>query len=167
MGIIISSFVGCGRRYFQAENADKKLRMVNYLNDGEDDDSFVNGVLEKASDNDIVFVPADKRTRTVLNDNKIEYDVYYPSFERRGEFIENEVRKHTNPNIIRDINNNFREWIEDIDNDDSETCYKHKLVESGKYIGNDPLMMAYVKQVLDNRKQCDIKKEEETENDQD
>ena len=45
--------------------------------------------------------------------------MFYPSAERRGEFIENQVRKRSNPKDIRELDKNFEEWVNDIDNDES------------------------------------------------
>lgn len=154
MGIIISSFIGCGREYLKNTYGDKAkifdavdeipLTDIDGKINADLIEGYINKVLEVVDDNDIVFIGASKSLREALNEQKIDYDLFYPSKERRGEFIENQVRKRSNPKIIQNLDRNFDKWIEEIDNDEAENCYKHKLSHQGEFIGNTPIIMQYI-----------------------
>lgn len=141
MGIIISSFIGCGKSFLNNIHGDKvKIFDASSVNL----DSIVNEVMGVVDDYDIVFIPASENVRELFNEQNIDYDVFYPSKERRGEFIENQVRKRAKPDIIRDLDKNFEKWVQEIDDDESSNCYKHKLSNIGEFIGNSSIIMQYI-----------------------
>ncbi len=141
MGIIISSFIGCGKTYLTNINSDKiKIFDASDINK----ESIVNEVMGNVDKYDIVFIPSDKEIRSLFDEQNIDYDLFYPSDNRRGEFIENQVRKRNKPDIIRNLDKNFNEWIQEIDNSEATNCYKHKLSNFGEYIGNDYAIMQYI-----------------------
>ena len=154
MGIIISSFIGCGREYLKNTYGDKikifdaieevPLTDIDGKTNGDLIEGYVNKVMDIIDDNDIVFIATSKEVREAFTEKNIDYDLFYPSKERRGEFIENQVRKRTNSKIIQSLDRNFDKWIDEIDNDESENCYKHKLANRGEFIGNTPVIMQYI-----------------------
>ena len=154
MGIIISCFTGCGREFLKNTHGDKAkifdavaempLTDIDGKINGDLLESYFNKVMSVVDENDIVFVDASTAVRDKLNENNVDYDVFYPSTERRGEFIENQVRKRTNSKVIQSLDRNFEKWVQAIDNDESENCYKHKLTNKGEYIGNTPIIMQYI-----------------------
>ena len=109
--------------------------------------------MDYVGDNDIVFIGSDKPILDVFDKNNVDYDVFYPSVERKNEFIENQVRKRAPHNIIRDMDMHFNEWIDDIDGNNSPNCYKHKMNNKGEYIGNMPLIMQYIDTLKNQPKQ--------------
>lgn len=154
MGIIISSFIGCGREYFK-NTYGKKAKIFDAVEeipltdiDGTTNQDLLeecyNKVMSVVDNYDIVFIPSSSDMRGIFNEHNTDYDIFYPSSERRGEFIENQVIKRTNPKIIRELDKNFEEWVDDIDNDESQNCYKHKLSNKGEFIGNSPIIMQYI-----------------------
>ena len=160
MGIIISCFTGCGREFLKNTHGDKvkifdavaemPLTDVDGKVNGDLLESYFNKVMSVVDENDIVFVDASTAVRDKLNENNVDYDVFYPSFERRGEFIENQVRKRTNPKIIRSLDKDFEKWVKEIDDDESPNCYKHKLNNQGEFIGNAPIIMQYINSLNQN-----------------
>ena len=155
MGIIISSFIGCGREYLKNTYGDKvkifdaieSIPLVLDENGKASDDvleSYYNEVMDSVDDNDIVFIGSSEDVRDYFNFKDVDYDLFYPSAERRGEFIENQVRKRTNPKVIQSLDRNFEKWVQAIDDGESENCYKHKLTNKGEYIGNTPIIMQYI-----------------------
>ena len=150
MGIILSSFVGCGREFIKNTHGDK-VKIFDAVkdvqideNDNDSIDSYFNVVMSQVNDNDIVFIGFSEKIRNKFNENNIDYDVFYPDKNRRREFIENQVRKRARPNDIRDIDKNFEKWVDDIENDESPNCYKHKLANQGEFIGNNAIIMQYI-----------------------
>ena len=160
MGIIISSFVGCGREYLKNTHGNKvkifdavdeiPLTDVDGATNQDLLEEYYNKVMSVVDDYDIVFIPSAKSVRDVFNDNGVDYDIFYPSADRRKEFIENQVRKRTKPNVIRTLDKNFEKWVDEIDDDESPNCYKHKLNNQGEFIGNEPAIMQYINSVNQN-----------------
>lgn len=158
MGIIISSFIGCGKTFLNNTYGDKvKIFDASNVNL----DSIVNEVMGIVDNYDIVFIPSSENVRDLFNEQNIDYDVFYPSKERRGEFIENQVRKRARPNIIRDLDKNFEKWVQEIDDDESSNCYKHKLSNMGEFIGNSSIIMQYIDSIK-NQPQGQTQVQEET-----
>ena len=148
MSIIVSAFKGCGRTFFMEANNDK-VKIFEKRGSLENDE--LDEIMNTLNDYDIVFIDSDEKTRTLLEDRNIDFDVFYPSKERRGEFIENEVRKKTPMKDIRELDINFDKWIDQIDNDTSENCHKHQLKNYNQFIGNNQLIIDYIN-FLNNRK---------------
>lgn len=154
MGIIVSSFIGCGREYLKNTYGDKvkifdavaeiPLTDINGNTNAELIEGYVNKVMDIIDDNDIVFIGSSPQIREAFNEKNIDYDLFYPSADRRREFIENQVRKRTSPKIIQSLDKNFDKWVQEIDDDEAENCYKHKLSNQGEYVGNSPAIMQYI-----------------------
>ena len=158
MGIIISSFTGCGKTFLTNTYGDKaKIFDASSVNL----DSIVNEVMGVIDNYDIVFIPASENVRELFNEQNIDYDVFYPSKERRGEFIENQVRKRAKPNVIRSLDKNFEKWIQEIDDDEASNCYKHKLSNTGEFISNSSIIMQYIDSIK-NQPQGQTQVQEET-----
>ena len=154
MGIIVSSFIGCGREYLKNTYGDKvkifdavaEIPLTD-IDDGINADmldAYHNKVMDVVDEYDIVFIGASTQVRDYFNEKGIDYDLFYPSAERRGEFIENSVRKRVPPKEIQKLDKNFDKWVQAIDDDESPNCYKHKLANKGEYIGNTPIIMQYI-----------------------
>ena len=154
MGIILSSFRGCGRQFIKNTHGDKvkifdavesmPITDIDGKVNGDLLEEYVNKVMDVVDENDIVFIDSAKQIREAFNEKGIDYDVFYPAKERRGEFIENQVRKRAKPTEIRDLDKNFEKWVQDIDDDEASNCYKHKLSNMGEFIGNSPIIMQYI-----------------------
>ena len=145
MGIILSVFKGCGRTYFKGVDKGKTkiFDAVVGLENGLPED-YVDRVMEKVPDNDIVFINSDKIVRDAFNQRGINYDLFYPSKERKIEFVENLVRKRLSSSEIRDFDRNFDKMVDEIDDEESDNYFKHKLVEKGHFLANDGAIMSYV-----------------------
>ena len=174
MGIIISSFIGCGREFLKNTHGNK-IKIFDAVEDilldeknKESLEKYYNTVMDSVDGNDIVFIGSSENIRSIFNENKVDYDVFYPSNDRRGEFIENQVRKRANPNVIRDIDKNFNEMVKSIDDDESENCYKHKMANRGEFIGNSPIIMQYIDSIKNSPKVQEnvVKENNEVKNDE-
>ena len=151
MGIILSCFKGIGKTYLENTKG-KEIKIVDLTELDSNDGEFVDKVLSEAEENDIVYVASDDATRSALNDRNVNYDLFYPSKGRRKEFVENEVRKHSNPTAIRLLDTNFESLIDDIEEYDYDNCFKHRLGDFGQFIGNNSTLLAYIAETSKNRK---------------
>lgn len=148
MGIILSCFKGIGKTYLintQGKNA-KILDLSEY-----DGDDLFGVVKDGVNENDIVFVNCTNYVMECLDGNNMDYDLFYPSKGRRKEFIENEVRKHTKSSEIRIFDRDFEMMIDEVEDNESDNCFKHCLSNFGEFIGNNPIILSYI---------SDLKKEE-------
>ena len=154
MGIIVSSFIGCGREFFKNVYGDK-IKIFDAVDeipltdiDGKINsdllDGYVNETLNATNNSDIVFIDFSNTVRNAFDERNIDYDLFYPSKERKNEFIENQVIKRTKPKDIQTLDRNFEKWVDEIDDDKTDNCYKHKLANKGEFIGNTPLIMQYI-----------------------
>ena len=159
MGILISSFPGCGKTYLMNTHGSKAkmLDATTLMGEGQDGEYdynlWVDNIMDEVDDYDIVFVPVAERLLEVLNNRKIDYDIFYPSKDRRKEFLENMVRKRALRNDIMMLDREFDKIVDRIDAIESDNCYKHKMEELGHFIGNDAAIMQYINNVeLNNKK---------------
>lgn len=147
MGIILSSFVGCGKTFFTNQYGDRiKIEDVS----DKKLEEIVDYVTEIIDDRDIVFIPSSLSVRELFEKREIDYDVFYPSKERRLEFIENLVRKRVKSDEIREFDVNFERFINEIDGDRSKNCYKHKLSNANEFIGNSIVILEYLNKIIGN-----------------
>lgn len=163
MGIVLSSFPGCGKEYFR-NTYGSKVKTIDLTEEyGEDSDygDFANRVLSVVDQYDIVFVGATASVINALNERGVDYDVFYPSTGRRKEFLENWVRKHEKPDTIRKHDQSFDKMVSFIDDIEAPTCYKHKLEGFGEFIGNSPIIMQYVTSIQEKGKQTKNSKTDE------
>lgn len=145
MGIIISSFVGCGKHYMMSNN-EKGIKLVDMDSVGDfgNVDEYVKRAVELSADNDIVFVSASDEVRACLDEFGVDFDVFYPSKDRRIEFIENQVHKRTKGNLIAELDHNFDKMVDDIDACHYKTQHNHKLEGFGEFLGNNKLIVRYL-----------------------
>lgn len=151
MGIIISSFRGCGKTYLQNTYGDK-IVIKESIPSGDIDNTYVQNTLDLTDKSDIVFVPSTKEVRNALNEHNVDYDLFYPSKNRRLEFVENQARKRMKMQSIQEMDNNFDKWIDEIDSDESNNCFKHKLENRNEFIGNDSTIMNYINNIQESQK---------------
>ena len=155
MGIIISSFPGCGKSYLMNTHGDKAKMLDAFTPElvgdsgdgGYDYNVWVDKIMNVVDEYDIVFVPVAEKMLETLNKREIDYDIFYPSKERRKEFLENMVRKRVFSKDIMMFDRDFDKIVDRIDAIESDNCYKHKMEEPGHFIGNDAAIMQYVNNI--------------------
>ena len=146
MGIIVSSTLGCGKDELINEYSDKiKIDDISSI---EIDDEFINKVNDLSSDSDILFVGSSKDVIDKLIESKIDFDLFYPSKERRMEFIENQVKIRAPFDIIRNLDMNFAKNINRIDSIEGDNVYKHKMSNKGEYIYNSNKILKYIENII-------------------
>jgi hypothetical protein len=148
MGIIISSFPGCGKEYLTNTHGSKaKILNARTLMGEEEEQDFyalVDKMMDVVNDYDIIFIPVADELLNILDERKIDYDLFYPSKDRRKEFLENMVRKRAPRDSVMVLDREFDKIVERLDGIESENCYKHKLEDAGQFIGNQPIIMSYI-----------------------
>lgn len=149
MGIIVSSFKGCGRSFFKhmTNGKAKVFDAVVGLENGLSED-YIERILSVVDNNDVVFVNFDKIVRDQLEEQHVDYDLFYPSKNRRLEFLENQVRKKADRKEIQELDLNFDKWVDEVEEDKSPHCFKHKLSNLGEFLGNNPMLMDYINVII-------------------
>lgn len=146
MGVIISSTLGCGKDELINEYSDKIK--IDDISDIEIDDEFINKVNDLSDDNDILFVGSSNGVIDKLIESKIDFDLFYPSEERRMEFIENQVKARAPFDVIRNLDMNFTKDVSRIDSIESENVYKHKMLNRGEYIYSNKKILKYIENII-------------------
>ena len=152
MGIIISSFPGCGKEYLTNTHGSKaKILIARTLMGEEEEQNYdhyfyvlVDKMMNVVNDYDIIFIPVAEELLNIMDERKIDYDLFYPSKDRRKEFLENMVRKRAPRDKIMVLDREFDKIVDRLDGIESENCYKHKLENAGQFIGNQPIIMSYI-----------------------
>lgn len=154
MGIIVSGFPGCGRRYLKDNCRDgitvENVKVSDYNSDGFPD-NYVDYVLSIVDKTDIVLISSHPAICEELNSRGVDFNLFYPERSRRNEFVENFVLAHKPAKQIQEIDNKWTEWIDLIEERTLEHCFKHSL-SKGQFIGNFPMMNEYVYNILRSNK---------------
>jgi hypothetical protein len=154
MGVIVSGFPGCGRRYLKTNCRDgitvENVKVSDYDSDGFPD-NYVDYVLSIVDKTDIVLISSHPAICEELNSRGVDFNLFYPERSRRNEFVENFVMAHKPAKQIQEIDNKWTEWIDLIEERTLEHCFKHSL-SKGQFIGNFSMMNAYVYNLLNGNK---------------
>lgn len=155
MGIILSAFIGIGKEEIISTYG-SNIKILDLDNKSMIDEvppgNFVDDISSKVGDYDIVFIPTTKLIREELERRNIDYDLYYPSKERRQELILKFVGSRMPFTDIATFDTNYNKYIDEIDSDESPNCYKHKLSEGGQFLWNDQVIIRYIQSVIENAK---------------
>lgn len=140
MGIVIVSTLGCGKTYLKNIVKDKVKTQDFEFSEG----TSIDDAIELIDENDITFVPYSKDNVNMLEESSIDYDLFYPSKERRIEFIANAVGKRMKGKEISVLDKSFDSTIDEIESLELEHGYLHKLNNQGEFLGNYPQLIGYL-----------------------
>lgn len=151
MGIIVSTMVGMGADYMTSALS-TEIRILNLLHDERPASDIVDEVSSNVGANDIVFVPMSEDVISELCDRRIDFDVFYPTKERRIEIIEGFVRNKVSHAIIAETDRNFNKIIDFIEKKDSECCHKHRMDGKGQDVANNSMLAEYIQGIESEKK---------------
>jgi adenylate kinase family enzyme len=153
MGIIISGFAGIGKTTLQKNNSnvidlessDFKWIYQNSENESMDKEkrkgvsnriqnplwplNYVNEIIKKASEYDIVLISQDLDMRNCLRNHGCMYYVCFPRKECKQEYLERYKNRGNNEKFISIVNENFENWIEALMKEDNKI-----IMEPGEYL---------------------------------
>lgn len=141
--ILVSAFPGLGKTYLYQQYKDK-LKILD-LNTGrfEGEDfpgNYIAEVEKRLNDYDLILLSSDRNVRYALNDAGLDFDLFYPSKERKNELIEIYVTNRKSRNFIMNLDHNFYDLIDEIEDEDLEHCFKHKLDKPHRFISQYDLL---------------------------
>lgn len=151
--VIVSAFPGMGKTYaYNLFNKDIKVMDSDssYFSKDNFPSNYIQHIKENIPNYDLIFISSHKEVRDLLEIEGIDFDLFYPDKERKNEFIENYVTRHSKMDFIRKVDNNWNDWINSIELDDSSHCHTHCLKNKGEFIGNNPMILQYINQVKSN-----------------
>lgn len=151
--VLISAFPGMGKTYaYNLFNKDVKVLDLdtNQFDEPNFPGNYVRYIMENISSYDLIFISSRKEVRDMLDIVGIDFDLFYPDKERKSEFIENYVIRHSKPDFIKNVDLNWDKWIDEIENEENEHCHLHCLRHKGEFIGNNGMILQYVAQVKKN-----------------
>lgn len=147
MGIIVSIFDGCGKEGL-IEKYHGKAKILD-LKSNLPPNEYVDEVMNNLPKNDVVFVPTDEKILDEFETRNIDFDVFYPSEDRRQELVIKLVENKAPFKVISTFDNNFNKWVKTIEDDDSDNCHKHKL-NKGEFIYNHDVINEYLEAQVKN-----------------
>ena len=141
--ILVSAFPGLGKTYLYQQYKDK-LKILD-LNTGrfEGDDfpgNYIAEVEKRLNDYDLILLSSDRNVRYALNDAGLDFDLFYPSKERKNELVEIYVTNRKSRDFIMNLDHNFNDLIDEIEDEDLEHCFKHKLDKPHRFIAQYGLL---------------------------
>ena len=155
MGIIVSAFPGCGKTtMFNSLNG--KIKIMDSDSSKFDKTDFPRNYIEHIKENidnvDIMFISSHEDVRNALENENIDFDLFYPSIDRKLEFLENYVKRRSNREFIMKVDANWKEWIEGIENNALKHCHIHKL-NRGEFLMNNDLLNRYIQSLNKDEKE--------------
>jgi adenylate kinase family enzyme len=148
--VIISAFPGCGKSTAFTK-LKKKINILDSDSSTFDKSDFPNNYIKHMKDNigvaDIIFISSHETVRKALKEENIYYTIYYPSKYRKQEFLELYKQRGNNENFIKLLDENFNNFIDSIENDDSKDINKIKLMNEGDFIGTDEMFNNLLKTI--------------------
>lgn len=137
--VVISAFPGMGKTYActhfkesfvmkdsDSSKFDKKFFPQNYI-------EHIKREINEGYSN-VIFISSHDVVRQQLNQNEIHYFVVYPQKYMRTEFIRRYVNRGSTETFIKLLNNNFDDYIDSIEQDDSPFCHKVQIDYNGCYL---------------------------------
>lgn len=150
--ILISAFPGLGKTYLYQQYRDR-LKILD-LNAGrfEGDDfpgNYIAEVEKRLNDYDLILLSSDRNVRYALNDAGLDFDLFYPSKNRKNELIEIYVTNRKSRDFIMNLDHNFNDLIDEIEDEDLEHCFKHKLDRPHRFISQFDLLNNFLNSSLE------------------
>lgn len=141
--ILISAFPGLGKTYLYQHYKDR-LKILD-LNTGrfEGDDfpgNYIAEIEKRLNDYDLILLSSDRNVRYALNDAGLDFDLFFPSKERKNELIEIYVTNRKSRDFIMNLDHNFYDIIDEIEVEDLKHCFKHKLDKPHSFIAQYDLL---------------------------
>ena len=150
--ILVSAFPGLGKTYLYQQYKDR-LKILD-LNTGrfEGDDfpgNYIAEVEKRLNDYDLILLSSDRNVRYALNDVGLDFDLFYPSKDRKNELIEIYVTNRKSRDFIMNLDHNFYDLIDEIEDEDLEHCFKHKLDKPHRFIAQFDLLNNFLKSSME------------------
>lgn len=150
--ILISAFPGLGKTYLYQQYKDR-LKILD-LNAGrfEGDDfpgNYIAEVEKRLNDYDLILLSSDRNVRYALNDAGLDFDLFYPSKNRKNELVEIYVTNRKSRDFIMNLDHNFNDLIDEIEDEDLVHCFKHKLDKPHRFIAHFDLLNNFLNSSLE------------------
>lgn len=128
--IVISAFPGVGKTYFMQNNKDIKIldsdsseysHIVNQQGQKVINPEWPKNYMDHLKKQiakqewDYILVSSHEVVRTKLARNFIEYYLVYPDEKLKKEYLKRYKDRGSDKNFIKLLNDNFQQWIEDMD----------------------------------------------------
>ena len=157
---IICAFPGCGKTtaYESIKHRIKCIDSDSSKFHGEGmtfPDDYIAHIKENIGKVEIIFASSHKEVRDALAKEKIPFILYFPTKNRRIEFVTNIVARGSKRDLVQKIDKNFDEWVDSIENDDNQYMQGVRLPEAGQFLGNEQGFVDLLNYILDTREKKD------------
>ena len=137
--ILISAFPGCGKSTTFMTYRDKIIVLDSdsaFFPKTNFPKNYIEHIKKQIGVADIVFISSHKEVRDALRNENIPFHIIYPSIKRKKEFLENYKNRGNGSFFIRNLNNNFERFINEIEHEEFDGV-KIKLENEGDFIMNN------------------------------
>lgn len=146
--IIISAFPGCGKT-----TATRKLKEQLTLIDSDSStfdkmyfpSNYIEHIKSQMGKQEIIFVSSHETVRRALEAEGIEYFLFYPSLNRKEEFLDLYYNRGNNETFINVLDKNFENFIGSCEN--ANTPHKIILKKEGEFLLNNLTFMKLIENI--------------------
>ena len=146
--IIVSAFPGCGKTTATRE-LKGKINVVDSDGSTFDKTKFPNNYIEyiksQLGKQELIFVSSHETVRHALENEKLEYFLFYPSITRKEEFLDLYYRRGNNKTFIEVLDKNFDNFINSCDI--SYTPHKIILNKDGEFLLNNKEFIKIIEEI--------------------
>ena len=115
--------------------------------------NYVEDIIQKSTEYDIVLISQDLDMRTCLRENKCKYYVCFPLKECKQEYIERYKNRGNNEKFISLVSNNFETWIDALMSEENKI-----IMESGEYLADTLIRYGIIDKNMSNSNRLYSKK---------
>lgn len=121
--LLISAFPGCGKStIFMMYNKSKNIQILDsdsaFFSKKNFPKNYVEHIKEKIGEVDIIFISSHKEVRDALREENIDFHIFYPSIDRKKEFLENYKNRGSGSIFIKKMSECFETFINGIESED-------------------------------------------------
>lgn len=133
--VLLSAFPGTGKSYLYENN--EGLTILDSDSSTFDKEGFPQNYIEHIKENlnkaHIIMISSHEEVREALLENDLYFVVAYPSIDLKDEYIERYKNRGNEDSFVELLNNNWENWITEIESDDR---FKKIKLSEGEFLSD-------------------------------
>lgn len=135
--LVVSGFPGVGKSYLFRKAEEENLTILDSDSSKFDKSQFPQNYMDHIIENigkvDIIMVSSHDVVRKALKENRILYNLVYPSIDLKDDYIQRYKERGNDEKFINFISDNWESFIHDIEKEDFP---RRVELDSGEYLGD-------------------------------
>lgn len=145
---IVSAFPGCGKTTYYNANKDKSIDSdsseFSWITDDNGNKTrnpdfpknYIDHIKQNIGKVKYIFVSSHKEVRDALIKEHIPFLLFYPSINRKQEFLDKYKKRGNTDEFVKMLGNKWEEWITDIQNIDTPFVDLVETSQPNQHIGS-------------------------------